>query len=274
MLNHPLSTLSGTFHGVIQFITDVNTGCFLAGIPTTASPCRRFAPQRILDVSAPEVTVCHLMYEATMHHAVLLGDSILDNRDYVCGGSPIVEQLRSRLPRDWRVTLLARDGAIALSVLKQLQSVPADASHLIVSAGGNDALECSPFLNSPARDSKTQLAELAAIQIQFQNNYRQMICGLRETGLPIVACTIYDGIPDLQQSERMALSLFNDRIMRELISWRIPVLDLRSVCNELRDYSTVSPIEPSEIGGFKIAGALQNILLSHDFSQARTVVYP
>jgi hypothetical protein len=84
-----------------------------------------------------------------MAHAVLLGDSIFDNGAYVSGGSPIVEQLRSRLPRDWRVTLLARDGAIATGVLNQLQKLPSDASHLIVSAGGNDALENAPVFNSP-----------------------------------------------------------------------------------------------------------------------------
>jgi hypothetical protein len=65
-----------------------------------------------------------------MNHVVLLGDSILDNGAYVAGGSPLVEQLRSRLHGDWRVTLLARDGAVAEYVLRQLQQLPADATHL------------------------------------------------------------------------------------------------------------------------------------------------
>jgi hypothetical protein len=72
----------------------------------------------------------------------------------------------------------------------------------------------------------------------------------------------------------MALSLFNDVIMRELILAHIPVIDLRAICTDPRDYSSVSPIEPSEIGGSKIARALQSILSGHDFSRRQTVIYP
>lgn len=209
-----------------------------------------------------------------MGHAILLGDSILDNGAYVSGGSPIVELLRSRLPRDWRVTLLARDGAIATDVLKQLDALPTDATHLIVSAGGNDALESTPILTTPFSDSAAMLNELVTVQGQFQKNYQKMVRALCEKRLPILACTIYDAIPGLKPLERMGLSLFNDVILRELINAHIPVLDLRGVCNESRDYSSISPIEPSEIGGSKIARALQNILLGHDFSRIETVVYP
>jgi hypothetical protein len=209
-----------------------------------------------------------------MGHAVLIGDSILDNGAYVSGGSAIIEQLRTRLPREWRVTLLARDGTIVTGVLKQLQQLPPDASHLIVSAGGNDALESTPILSSPSPDSATMLADLAMLQSQFQADYQSMIRAIRGTQLPILACTIYDAIPGLQPSERTALSLFNDVIVRELGAAHIPILDLRRVCDESRDYSAVSPIEPSEIGGSKIARALQSILLSHNFSRAESVIYP
>jgi lysophospholipase L1-like esterase len=208
-----------------------------------------------------------------MPHAVLLGDSILDNGAYVPGGSPVVEQLRARLPREWRVTLLARDGAVTTHVVEQLKRLPADASHLIVSAGGNDALESTPIVNSPARESTALLAELVAAWGQFQDNYRRMVQAIRRAGLPTLACTIYDAIPDLAPHERMALSLFNDVIVRELAAARIAILDLRAVCNESRDYSALSPIEPSEIGGSKIARAVQPILLNHDFSRGESVIY-
>jgi hypothetical protein len=68
----------------------------------------------------------------SMNHVVLLGDSILDNGAYVAGGSPLVEQLRFRLHGDWRVTLLARDGAVAEYVLIQLQQLPAISSQKMV----------------------------------------------------------------------------------------------------------------------------------------------
>lgn len=53
-----------------------------------------------------------------MAHLVLLGDSIFDNAAYVPGGEPVIEQLRSRLPRTDRATLLARDGSIVATVPK------------------------------------------------------------------------------------------------------------------------------------------------------------
>ena len=50
-----------------------------------------------------------------------------------------------------------------------------------------------------------------------------------------------------------ALSLFNDVITRELIRLRWDVLDLRDLLVDAEDYSAVSPIEPSDGGGKKIA---------------------
>lgn len=75
-----------------------------------------------------------------MGHIVLLGDSIFDNARYVPGGPSVVEHLRRALPAAWRATLLAVDGSVAADVVRQLADLPADATHLVVSAGGNDAL--------------------------------------------------------------------------------------------------------------------------------------
>src|SRR3954462_4689860 len=73
-------------------------------------------------------------------HVVLLGDSVLDNAGYLGGHGPeVVTQLRARLPAGWRATLLARGGSVTLDVPQQLRQLPADASHLVISAGGNDA---------------------------------------------------------------------------------------------------------------------------------------
>jgi len=75
-----------------------------------------------------------------MGHVVLLGDSIFDNAAYVPGGPAVIDHLTAALPHGWRETLLAVDGAGADDVATQLRSLPADATHLVVSAGGNDAL--------------------------------------------------------------------------------------------------------------------------------------
>jgi hypothetical protein len=73
-------------------------------------------------------------------HVVLLGDSIFDNASYVPGGLSLIEQLLHNVPDGWQASLLAVDGSVAADVLEQLRDLPPDASHLVVSAGGNNAL--------------------------------------------------------------------------------------------------------------------------------------
>ena len=85
-----------------------------------------------------------------MGHVVLLGDSIFDNARYVPEPPPVVDQLRQALPRGWRDSLLAVDGHITKDVARQLTALPGDATHLVVSVGGNDALTESNILGAVA----------------------------------------------------------------------------------------------------------------------------
>ena len=75
-----------------------------------------------------------------MNHIVLLGDSIFDNAAYVDGGLDVIKQLKSILPKDCQATLLAVDGSVTTDVLSQIPKIPASATNLIVSVGGNDGL--------------------------------------------------------------------------------------------------------------------------------------
>jgi hypothetical protein len=170
-----------------------------------------------------------------MPHVVLLGDSIFDNAAYVAGGPDVIRQLRPKLPEGWRATLLAVDGAVTSGVPNQLARLPSDASHLAISVGGNDAL--------------------------------------RHSGLLAAVCTIYDPrFPDTLQRRlaATALSTFNDRITRAAFSRGLPLIDLRLLCNEDRDFA--NPIEPSVQGGDKLSGAIARLVTTHDFSAGRSVV--
>jgi hypothetical protein len=81
-----------------------------------------------------------------MNHVVLLGDSIFDNARYVPDRPAVIDQLRKALPAGWRASLLAVDGHITEDVQRQLAELPADASHLVVSAGGNEIILREAFL--------------------------------------------------------------------------------------------------------------------------------
>src|SRR6185312_13415863 len=78
---------------------------------------------------------------APMNNVVLLGDSIFDNKAYVGSGPEVVEQLAAALPSGWTATLNARDGSTTSDIEDQIERLPGGATHLVVSLGGNNALE-------------------------------------------------------------------------------------------------------------------------------------
>jgi hypothetical protein len=196
----------------------------------------------------------------SMPHLVLLGDSIFDNAAYVPGGPAVIEQVRRSLPADWQATLLAVDGNVARDVSRQLVRLPADATHLAISAGGNDALGHSSILMQPANSVRQVLCELADIRDQFRGEFREMLQAVLARRLPTVVLTIYDAIPGLEREAQAALALFNEIILFEAAKAGVAVLDLRVLCRDPHDFAATSPIEPSVAGGAKIAAALAHLL--------------
>jgi hypothetical protein len=193
---------------------------------------------------------------------VLLGDSVFDNAAYVAGGHDVVTQLRRSLPTGWQATLSAVDGATAADVRGQLAGTPAGATHLVISAGGNDALRAEAILGERVGSVAQGLERLALARDRFGEQYRSMLGAALARSLPVVVCTIYD--PRFQDPlrQRLAvagLALFNDVIIRQAFAQQVAVLDLRLICNEDLDFA--NPIEPSVQGGGKIAAAIMRMVL-------------
>ena len=69
------------------------------------------------------------------------------------------------------------------------------------------------------------------------------------------------------------MAAFNEVILRNAFRDGLAVIDLRLVCDKPADYSYVSPIEPSDVGGNKIAGRIVDVTTGHDFAFNNTVVY-
>ena len=209
-----------------------------------------------------------------MKHLALLGDSVFDNGAYVGREPDVVTQLRQRLPAGWRATLVAVDGGVIRDIPRQLERVPDDTTHLVISVGGNDALGFSAVLGAPSRSVADTLEQLAAIRGEFARNYGQMLETVRHRGLPTAVCTIYDPrYPDPAQRRvsATALCVINDAIIREAAVAGVPIIDLRLVCNEDNDFA--NPIEPSPHGGWKIASAIFSLVTRHDFARARSEIF-
>ena len=197
-----------------------------------------------------------------MSHLILLGDSIFDNAAYTEGGPDVVTQLNDVLLAGWAASLLAIDGSITGDIAGQVGCLPSDASHLVLSVGGNDALQQAHLLFTPATSTEEAIGLLADLAEQFERDYRAAVQASLRPGLPLTVCTIYNGNfpdPGYQRLVKTALALFNDAILRTAIAKRLPVIDLRAICTYPEDYANA--IEPSSVGGAKIALAIAMLAL-------------
>lgn len=202
-------------------------------------------------------------------HIALLGDSIFDNGRYTSGAPDVVEHLRAELPATWRATLCAVDGSTTAELARQFGRVPADATHMVISIGGNDAILNSDLLGLPVRSTAEALTLFGDRIGQFEASYRSALDGALALQRRTTVCTVYNGNLDAAQAPlaRVALMMFNDVILRFAIERRLPVIDLRLVCPSAEDYA--NPIEPSGSGGRKIATAIARSVLSEEVSHAR-----
>ena len=211
-----------------------------------------------------------------MSHLVLLGDSILDNGAYTKGGPDVLTQLRALLPNGWKASLLAIDGSTTHDVPAQLARLPHDATHIILSVGGNDALIQLAVLEKPVSVVAEAVGALADIASEFEVRYRVVVAACMATRVPLTVCTVYNGCFDdlsFQRIATTALTLFNDAIIRIATEYGVPVIDLRSVCIQDEDYA--NPIEPSSVGGEKIAKVIAGLVSNaYSASTATRIIIP
>jgi len=210
-----------------------------------------------------------------MSHIVLLGDSIFDNKAYVGkNGKDVIRHLREHLPNGWQASLRAIDGSLIENVAEQLSGISSDATHLVVSVGGNNAIMNSDILQMKAGNSAEVLNEIADRRETFELHYEKMLHKLLEKNLPTAVCTVY--FPNFSEAifQRLAvtaLSVFNDVIIRQAIINNLPIIDLRLTCSESDDYA--NEIEPSDKGGKKIAAKILELVNYHQFTNQRTEVF-
>ncbi len=208
------------------------------------------------------------------HIVPLLGDSIFDNAAYVNENPDVISQLRMKLPENWNASLNAIDGNKVDDVYAQLEKLPKDATHLVLSIGGNNALSSIGILNEKVASSAEVFIKLANLREEFEQQYQKLLQSILKIGLPTAICTIYNpNYPEstYQRIAVAALNIFNDVIVRQAFQNGIPLIDLRLTCNEATDYA--NPIEPSCAGGEKIVNAIVNTVFEHNFNKHYTQVF-
>jgi lysophospholipase L1-like esterase len=221
-------------------------------------------------------------------HIVLVGDSTLDNQSYVSPGPPVIQQLRAKLPSGASATLVARDGDVVDGVIsRQVARVPADATHIFLSVGGNDGLRQMDVLQQRVQSVQGAVLKISQIQNTFIEKYNSMLDKVLALGLPTTIFSIYRPCylhPDpmrrmrslgmdtsfqaeMQKAAETSLCILNDVIYTCAIERGLPLIDLKTMFNEEKYYA--NPIEPSCEGGNKIVEAILQVVNEHDFSKKR-----
>jgi lysophospholipase L1-like esterase len=186
-------------------------------------------------------------------HLVLLGDSIFDNPQM------IHHYLRKHLQHP--VTLVARGGSVSAQIHAQIPYVPRDATHLVVSVGGNDALRIAFSLGV----SITSMFQLPTRVSAFEADYEHAVSELKRLHKPVLLVLPYNPcLPDPTMSwiARMGLPLFHNAMKRVAKKHDCAVLDLRTVINHEQPdlYAPGDPIHPSREGSVRIAAAIMEAI--------------
>ena len=214
-------------------------------------------------------------------HIALLGDSTIDNGNWVEPGQPCVTDQISKLS-GFKTTCAAKDGALMAAIADQALAVPSSATHVVVSVGGNNGISAVNLLKQPVANAEEAILRLHKFAVSFEAELEQTIQNLVEqigSGMPLVVCSVYNpcfgplGVTTVDQNTaNVCVTLLSDACLRVATRFGLPVIDLRRVLTSAGDFA--NPIEPSAAGGQKMAEVIVSVVKTHPFNLGHTVVYP
>jgi lysophospholipase L1-like esterase len=138
------------------------------------------------------------------------------------------------------------------------------ADHIILSAGGNDALQHVDLLEAVTGvTTRDVLVRLWSIREEFRRSYAALLECLALARRPVLVLTVYNPCfhahgfeAAYQQAAESAVSIINDVIQQEGRRRSFDVLELRTLFHDRADYA--NPIEPSARGGAKLARCMSD----------------
>ena len=195
---------------------------------------------------------------------LLYGDSIIDNKYYVSEGEKSVLEHLQTISTDEFIQI-ALDGDTTTDVLdKQLQVFTIkDGSKIVLSIGGNDLLQHLPFLYKSNFENINEGLESLQNEIfsPLAERYEAIVESLSSYRANLLLLTVYEGdlgrtdeFNGVLDSSKIMASAFNDIVYKTAKKYDADVLELRHIFTSSEDYA--NPIEPSHIGGEKLAKAI------------------
>ena len=177
---------------------------------------------------------------------ILIGDSILNNSNYVSEGKSVFDILKTKTNKVFNV---AKDGATISDLYSQLDKIPLDLNmsetYVFSSTGGTD------ILNKRSQLDETELVSLF-------NSYKNFISALRAKlgSVKINIMNLYLPSNPRYQSYKTSVEIWNKLIQENSnkIGEIYNVIDLNKILVTPADF--VYDIEPSDLGSEKIANII------------------
>ena len=195
------------------------------------------------------------------YNVSLLGDSIIDNKVYVGDDElSVTEHLQHNSSSNF--TMIAVDGDTTEDVLEnQLDNLKEPVSHIVLSIGGNDLLQNLHLLQDETSGMKFALEKSSELIGEIQENYTKILEHLSNYDAKVLLCTVYEGdlksdvmLAQFDKAGQAMLKMHNDTVYYLASKFEVDVLELRNIFTNKEDYA--NPIEPSHIGGEKLAKAI------------------
>jgi len=174
---------------------------------------------------------------------ILMGDSVLNNSNYVSSGKSVANMLKTKTNN---ILNVAKDGGTINDLYSQLDKIPIDLNeaetYVFISVGGNDILN---------KRSTAEITTLFNSYIEFLKAFRTK---LGSTKLNIM--NLYLPANPRYQSYKQLIDFWNNLINKYSngVGEMYNVIDLNSVLKSPNDF--VYDIEPSEFASEKIANLI------------------
>jgi hypothetical protein len=177
---------------------------------------------------------------------ILMGDSVLNNSNYVPSGKSVYSVLKTKLSN---VLNVAKDGAIISDLYGQLDKIPIELNttetYIFISVGGNN------ILNNHTKLTSTEIKQLFNTYMDFLNALRVKLSNAK-----INVMNLYLPVNPRYQSYKPLIEEWNNLINENSskIGQMYNVVDLHSLLTTPEDF--VYDIEPSISGSEKIANII------------------
>jgi len=171
---------------------------------------------------------------------ILMGDSVLNNSNYVSSGKSVANILKTKTSN---ILNVSKDGGTINDLYSQLDKIPIDLNeaetYVFISVGGNDIL------------NKRSTAEVTTLFNSYMEFLKAFRTKLGNAKLNIM--NLYLPANPRYKSYKKQIDWWND-LINKYSGEMYNVIDLNSVLKSPNDF--VYDIEPSELGSEKIANLI------------------